>query len=66
MLVSEGRVAAVVALDDALQTLSALDSRKGRVVELRFFGGFSVDEAAESLKIWRRASSAIGSWRNSG
>ena len=51
LLVSEERVAAVVALDDALQALSALDSRKGRVVELRFFGGFSVDEAAEVLKI---------------
>ncbi len=41
----------VVALDDALQSLSQLDARKCRVVELRFFGGLSVDEAAEVLQV---------------
>jgi RNA polymerase sigma factor (TIGR02999 family) len=41
----------LVALDDALGTLTALDLRKGRVVELRFFGGLSVKETAEVLKI---------------
>ena len=41
----------LVALDDALQTLSEMDQRKGRVVELRFFGGLSVEETAEVLKV---------------
>ncbi|HLK66812.1 MAG TPA: sigma-70 family RNA polymerase sigma factor [Bryobacteraceae bacterium] len=41
----------LVALDDALNALSAIDPRKGRVVELRFFGGLSVKEAAEILGI---------------
>ena len=37
--------------DDALASLSAIDPRKGRVVELRFFGGLSVEESAEVLKV---------------
>jgi RNA polymerase sigma-70 factor (ECF subfamily) len=41
----------LVALDDALQTLLEIDPRKGRVVELRFFGGLSVEETAEVLKV---------------
>jgi RNA polymerase sigma factor (TIGR02999 family) len=41
----------LVALDDALEALSAIDARKGRVVELRFFGGLSVKETAEILEI---------------
>jgi len=41
----------LAALDDALKALAALDSRKSRVVELRFFGGLSVEEAAEVLKV---------------
>jgi RNA polymerase sigma-70 factor (ECF subfamily) len=40
-----------VALDDALKALSAIDARKSQVVELRFFGGLSVAEAAEVLKV---------------
>jgi RNA polymerase sigma factor (TIGR02999 family) len=40
-----------VALDDALNELAQLDPRKARVVELRFFGGLSVEETAESLQI---------------
>jgi RNA polymerase sigma factor (TIGR02999 family) len=40
-----------VALDDALGRLTAIDVRKGRIVELRFFGGMSVEETAEVLKI---------------
>jgi RNA polymerase sigma factor (TIGR02999 family) len=43
--------AALVALDDALGDLEKLDKRKSRVVELRFFGGLSVEETAEVLKI---------------
>jgi RNA polymerase sigma-70 factor, ECF subfamily len=40
-----------VALDDALTVLAATDDRKSRVVELRFFGGLSVEETAEVLKV---------------
>jgi RNA polymerase sigma factor (TIGR02999 family) len=39
----------VVALDDALNELEAVDARKCQVVELRFFGGLSVEETAEAL-----------------
>lgn len=41
----------MVALDDALQALAALDSRKSRVIELRFFAGLSVEETAEVLEV---------------
>jgi len=41
----------LVALDDALRTLAAVDERKSRVVELRFFGGLSVEETAEVLNV---------------
>jgi RNA polymerase sigma factor (TIGR02999 family) len=41
----------LVALDDALKALAALDPRKSEVVELRFFGGLSVEETAEVLKV---------------
>lgn len=44
----------VLALDDALASLTKLDSRKGRVVELRFFGGLSVEETSEVLHISRQ------------
>jgi len=45
------RDAELLDLDDALQTLSALDERKARVVELRFFGGLTIEEAAEALGV---------------
>ena len=41
----------LVALDDALKALAVTDARKARVVELRFFGGLSVEETAEVLKV---------------
>ena len=41
----------LVALDDALNALTALDPRKSQVVELRFFGGLNVEETAEVLKV---------------
>jgi RNA polymerase sigma factor (TIGR02999 family) len=44
----------LVALDDALDALERLDPRKGQIVELRFFGGLSVEETAEALQISRR------------
>jgi RNA polymerase sigma factor (TIGR02999 family) len=43
----------LIALDDALQALEALDARKGRVVEMRFFGGLTVEETAEALGVSR-------------
>ncbi len=51
LVVSPEREADLVALDDALERLSALDPRKTQVVELRFFGGLSVEESAEALKV---------------
>jgi RNA polymerase sigma-70 factor (ECF subfamily) len=41
----------LVALDDALEALAKVDERKSRVVELRFFGGLSVEETASVLKV---------------
>ena len=41
----------LVALDDALDALARMDARKARVIELRFFGGLSVEETAEALKV---------------
>jgi RNA polymerase sigma factor (TIGR02999 family) len=41
----------LVALDDALDALAAVDPRKARIVELRFFGGLSVKETAEVVKV---------------
>ncbi|MGH9844910.1 MAG: sigma-70 family RNA polymerase sigma factor [Blastocatellia bacterium] len=50
-VVSVERSADLIALDDALNTLAGMDARKSRIVELRFFGGLSVEETAEALKI---------------
>jgi RNA polymerase sigma factor (TIGR02999 family) len=50
-LLPERRAAELVALDDALRELAAVDPRKSEVVELRFFGGLSVEEAAEVMGI---------------
>jgi RNA polymerase sigma factor (TIGR02999 family) len=41
----------LIALEEALERLTALDSRKGRVVELKFFGGLTTQEIAEVLQI---------------
>lgn len=59
----EGRAEEFVALDEALRALEAVDPQKGRVVELRYFAGLSIEETAEVLSIspttvrreWRRA-----------
>lgn len=50
-IVSRERAAELVALDEALTRLAAIDQRKSQVVELRFFGGMSVEEAAEALGV---------------
>jgi RNA polymerase sigma factor (TIGR02999 family) len=51
----------VLAIDDALSALEKLDARKARVVELRFFGGLSVEETAEILQI--SAHTVMRDWR---
>ncbi len=51
----------LVALDDALEALAQFDARKAKVVELRFFGGLSVEETAEALKI--SPQSVMRDWR---
>ena len=51
MNLSQARAADLVALDDALTSLAEVDARKCRVVELRFFGGLSVEETAEVLGV---------------
>jgi RNA polymerase sigma factor (TIGR02999 family) len=51
LLGTRGRGVEVLALDDALSSLAKIDPRKSRVVELRFFGGLSVEEAAEVLQV---------------
>ena len=51
MVVSPDRSPDIVALDEALERLTKFDARKGKVVELRFFGGLSVEESAEVLQV---------------
>jgi RNA polymerase sigma factor (TIGR02999 family) len=51
----------LVALDDALKTLAAVDERKGKVVELKFFGGLSVEETAEVLRV--SSDTVMRDWR---
>ena len=48
---SDEKAADLVALDDALQGLAAFDERKARTIELRYFGGLSVEETAETLGV---------------
>ena len=63
LIFSPQRASELVALDDALRELERFDSQKSRVVELRFFGGLTLEEIAEVLKIspqtahreWNRA-----------
>lgn len=51
LTVSQERASELVALDDALAELARIDHRKSRIVELRFFGGLSVEETAEVMKV---------------
>jgi len=65
LVVSPGRDKSLLALDEALKALAEIDVHKGQVVELRFFGGFSVEETADALNVsvetvhrdWRLAKS---------
>jgi len=49
MVVSQQRAAEVVALDEGLKELAAIDPQQSRIVELRFFGGLTIEEIAEVL-----------------
>src|SRR5262245_10032585 len=49
---AEERAPDLVSLDDALEALGRVDERKSRVVELRFFAGWSVEERAGGLRVW--------------
>jgi RNA polymerase sigma factor (TIGR02999 family) len=51
LLVSDGDGSDLIAVDAALEALARVDARKARVVELRFFGGLSVDATAEVLTV---------------
>ena len=51
----------LVALDDALKALAAVDGRKSKVVELRFFGGLSIEETAEVLRV--SVETVVRDWR---
>ena len=48
---ADGNASMLCALDDALESLMRIDPRKAKVIELRFFGGLSVEEAAHALQI---------------
>jgi RNA polymerase sigma-70 factor (ECF subfamily) len=50
-VVNQERASELVALDEALVSLAAYDARKSKIVELRFFGGLSIEETAEVLEI---------------
>ena len=60
-MVPAGRAAELIALDEALKGLAALDERKSRVVEMRYFGGLSVEETAAALGV--SAKTVMRDWR---
>ena len=59
--VSSVRASEVIALDDALNALAEFDPRKARVIEMRFFGGLSVEDTAEVLKV--SSDTVLRDWR---
>jgi RNA polymerase sigma factor (TIGR02999 family) len=59
--VSDQRADRLVALDEALKTLAALDPQQSRVVELKYFGGMTLEETAEVLGVSR--ATVIREWR---
>lgn len=60
-IVSQEQAADLVALDDALTSLEAMDERKARIVELRYIGGLNIEETAEVLAI--SAATVQREWR---
>lgn len=61
LMVTDERAHELVALDDALNELAEFDEQKGRIVELRFFGGLTIEETAEVLGIG--TATVIREWR---
>lgn len=61
LFLCEGRPSDLLALDEAMNRLAALDQRKSQVVELRFFGGLSVEETAEVLQVSQET--VLRDWR---
>ena len=51
LVVSHERSAELIALDDALQSLAEIDPQKAKIVELRYFGGLSIEETAEVMGV---------------
>jgi RNA polymerase sigma-70 factor, ECF subfamily len=58
---SETRDRALIALDDALEELARVDERRARVVEMRYFGGLSVEESAAALNV--SADTVMRDWK---
>ena len=50
-VLSEEKADELIALDDALERLAKIDARRGKIVEMRFFGGLSIEETAHVLKV---------------
>lgn len=61
LVVSNGRAAELLLLDDALKSLAKFDARKSRIAELRYFGGLSVEETATVLNV--SAVTVMREWR---
>ena len=51
LIVSHDKSAELIALDDALETLCTMDAQKAKIVELRYFGGLSIEETAEVMGV---------------
>jgi hypothetical protein len=56
----------LIAVDDALTALAQIDPRKGRIIELRFFGGLGVEETTEALEVSPQTVLRNWKWRRPG
>jgi RNA polymerase sigma factor (TIGR02999 family) len=61
VVAGETRDRALIALDDALEELARVDERRARVVEMRYFGGLSVEETAAALRV--SADTVMRDWK---
>ena len=61
LVVTNERAPDFIALDEALEALARFDERKSRVIEMRFFGGLTVEETASVLKV--SPATVMGDWR---
>jgi RNA polymerase sigma-70 factor (ECF subfamily) len=66
LVFSPVKSASLVALDDALHQLAGFDARKAQIVELRYFGGLTVEETAEALAVRPKTVCANGAWPRPG